>query len=107
MIRNAVVAQDMAEVPQSGNDVLGGSHAAAPSVLSVTYCALDLCRRLPHGLGEVVQDVVELSLKNFVEPLITAHGLELTAVDGLAIHHNFLRQLLADAFKPLTLRRGP
>src|SRR5437660_12699368 len=71
------------------------------------HCAVDLCRCLPHGLGEVVQNVVELSLKNSVEPLITAHGLELAAVDGLAIHHNFLLQLLANAFEPLALRRGP
>jgi hypothetical protein len=72
---------------------------------SVLY--LCLCRYLPHGLGEVVQNVVELALKNSVEPLITAHGLELAAVDGLAIHHNFLLQLLANAFEPLALRRGP
>ena len=70
---------------------------------------LHLCLRrcLPHGLGEVMQDIVELSLENSVEPLITTHGLELTAVDGLAIHHNLLLQLLADAFEPLALRRGP
>ena len=64
-------------------------------------------RRLPHRLGDVVQDVVELSLKNSVEPLIATHGLELAAVDGLAIHHDLLLQLLADAFEPLALRCGP
>src|SRR5438128_1132025 len=71
------------------------------------HCAIDLCRRLPHGLGEVVQNVVELSLKDSVEPLIPAHSLELAAIDGLAIHHDLLLQLLADAFEPLALRRGP
>src|SRR4030095_2562368 len=71
------------------------------------HCGIDLRRYLPYGLGEVVQAFVELSLKNSVEPLITAHGLELAAVDSLAIHHNFLLQLLADAFEPLALRRGP
>src|SRR5712691_10072704 len=104
VIGDTVVAQHVAEVPKPGNDVLGGGHAASPSVLSMTHCAIDLCRRLPHGLGEVVQDVVELSLKNSVEPLITAHGLELAAVDGLAIHYDLLLQLLADAFEPLALR---
>src|SRR5436309_8667161 len=71
------------------------------------HCVIDLCRCLPHGLGEVVQDVVELSLKHSVEPLITAHGLELAAVDSLTIHHDLLLQLLANAFEPLALRRGP
>lgn len=68
---------------------------------------LCLCRNPPHGLGKVVQDVVELALKNSVEPLIPAHSLELAAVDGLAIHHNILFQLLPDAFEPLALRCGP
>src|SRR5215831_14095455 len=68
---------------------------------------IDLYRCLPHDLSEVVQDIIELSLENSVEPLITTHGLKLTAVDGLAIHHSFLLQLLADAFEPLALRRGP
>ena len=70
---------------------------------------LQLCLRrdLPHGLGEVVQNVIELSLENSVEPLITAHGLELAAVDGFTIHHDLLLRLLTDAFEPLALRRGP
>src|SRR5262245_57431647 len=70
---------------------------------------LHLCLRRdpPHGLSEVVQDIVELSLKNSVEPLIAAHGLALAAVDSLSIHHNLLLQLLANAFEPLALRRGP
>src|SRR6266568_6788885 len=71
----------------------------------VLYLCLRRC--LPHGLGEVVQDVVELSLKNSVEPLITAHGLELAAVDSLTIHHDLLLQLLANTFEPLALRLGP
>ena len=50
---------------------------------------------------------VELSLKNSVEPLIPTHGLELAAVEGIAVHHNLLLQLLANAFEPLALRRGP
>ena len=41
VIRDAIVAQDMAEVPKPGNDVLSGGHAASPSVLSVT--ALRCC----------------------------------------------------------------
>jgi hypothetical protein len=53
---------------------------------------LHLCLRRdpPHSLGEVVQDVVEVSLKDSIESLITAHGLELATIDGLAIHHNLL-----------------
>jgi hypothetical protein len=70
------------------------------------HYAVDLCRRLPHGLGAIMQDV-ELSLKNSVEPLIPAHGLELAAVDGFTIHHDLLLRLLTDAFEPLALRRGP
>jgi len=66
-----------------------------------------LCRDPPHGLGEVVQDIVEVPLKDSVEPLISTHGLELAAVDGLTIHHNLLLQLLADAIEPLALRSGP
>src|SRR5262249_27152998 len=36
VIRDAIVAQDMDEVPEPGNDVLGGGHAASPCVLSIT-----------------------------------------------------------------------
>src|SRR5438874_10414623 len=54
VIGDAVIAQDMAEVPKPGNDVLGGGHAASLSVLSVIRYVIDLCRRLPHGLSEVV-----------------------------------------------------
>src|SRR5918996_4209876 len=64
-------------------------------------------RRLPYRLGDVAQDVVQLPLKNHVEPLITAHGLELAAVNRFTIHHDFLLQLLADAFEPAALRLGP
>src|SRR2546422_6485288 len=107
MIRDTIVTQDMAEVPKPGNDVLGGGHAASPLSCHSPHCAINLCRRLPHGLGEVAQNVVELSLENSVEPLIPAHGLELAAVDGLAIHHDLLLQLLANAFEPLALRYSP
>jgi hypothetical protein len=63
-------------------------------------------RRLPHRTGDVAQDVIQLPLENHVEPRIAAHGLELAAIDRLTIHHDFLLQLLTDAFEPAALRLG-
>jgi hypothetical protein len=68
---------------------------------------MPLRRRLPHRLGDVAEDVVQLSPENRIEPLITAHRLELAAVDRFTIHHDFLLELLADAFEPPALRLGP
>src|SRR4030095_4998493 len=72
------------------------------------HCTSFRSRRwLPHHLGDVAQDVVQLSVKNHVEPLIAAHRLELAAVNRFTIHHDFLFQLFADAFEPAAVRPGP
>src|SRR5262245_62274353 len=39
VIRNAIVAQDMAEIPKPGNDVLGGGHAHSSCRIMQLLCS--------------------------------------------------------------------
>jgi hypothetical protein len=62
---------------------------------------------LPNRLGELLKDLIELSLEDLVETLEAALLAELAGIDRFAVDNHLLFELLTDSLEPFALWFGP